>query len=72
MRSTILVPLDIGLIGFFDSGRVFLDGEESSTWHSAAGGGIYASVFERAFVLSVVLGRSDESTRIYASANMMF
>ena len=71
-RSNIFVPFDFGLIGFVDSGRVFLDGENSSKWHSAVGGGIYASVLERAFVLSLAIGRSDERTRLYASANMMF
>ncbi len=71
-RGTLFVPLDFGLIGYYDAGRVFLDGETSTTWHSSAGGGIYTSILERALTLSAVLGRSTESTRIYLSADMMF
>jgi len=39
--KTILFPGEFGINGFFDSGRVWYDGETSSKWHSNVGGGIW-------------------------------
>ena len=39
--KTSLLPLDIGLYGGFDYGRVWLDEENSRKWHKSAGGGIF-------------------------------
>ena len=36
-----LFPGQFGVHGFRDIGRVFLDGEDSSQWHDAIGGGIW-------------------------------
>ncbi len=36
-----------GLIGFFDSGRVWQPGESSDTWHYGYGGGIMVAPFNR-------------------------
>lgn len=36
-----VVPFSIGISGGFDYGRVWLDDENSSTWHKAYGGGIW-------------------------------
>lgn len=40
IRRTI-VPLRYGVLGGFDYGRVWLPGEESDTWHTAYGGGLW-------------------------------
>ena len=39
--KTSLLPLDIGLYGGFDYGRVWLDEENSRKWHKSLGGGIF-------------------------------
>ena len=36
-----LLPGDVGLVGFFDVGKVWADGEESKKWHTTYGGGLY-------------------------------
>ncbi|MGC4042043.1 MAG: metallophosphoesterase [Flavobacterium sp.] len=36
-----LVPMTYGLLGGFDYGRVWLDGETSNTWHRSYGGGLW-------------------------------
>jgi hypothetical protein len=39
-RWSTFLPLRYGVFGLFDIGRVFVDGQSSSKWHNAAGGGI--------------------------------
>ncbi len=41
----VLFPIKLGLIGSFDTGRVWLDTEDSSTWHHAVGGGLSLKIF---------------------------
>lgn len=36
-RAVIVLPVDVGVFGLADAGRVWLDGEESDTWHTAFG-----------------------------------
>lgn len=36
-----LLPGDVGLVGFFDMGRVWQDHEDSKKWHNTFGGGLY-------------------------------
>ena len=40
-RFPLILPLDVGLIGFTDAGRVYVDGESPGGWHTAAGGGLW-------------------------------
>lgn len=44
--KTGILPLNIGIFGGFDYGRVWADGEDSSIWHTSAGGGIFAEAAE--------------------------
>ena len=44
-RYSAFLPLRYGVWGLFDVGRVFVIGESSSKWHTAAGGGIWFAVF---------------------------
>ena len=41
--SLLFIPVDLGVFGFGDAGRVFLDGEDSRDIHTSAGFGIYAA-----------------------------
>jgi hypothetical protein len=69
-----IVPLRYGLVGLADVGRVFLDGESSSRWHSGYGGGIWLGMlassmqFEFASALQATVVRSDEGTRFYLAS----
>lgn len=33
--------MNLGVFGGFDYGRVWLQGEDSNSWHSATGGGLW-------------------------------
>lgn len=71
-RVRVILPATFGVFGLADVGRVFLEGESSDTWHSAAGGGVWLSYLERAYTLSLAVAKSDERTGIYAQAGFGF
>jgi len=47
-----VLPLTLGLFGSFDYGRVWLQREESDTWHNSVGGGVWIAPVD-ALILSV-------------------
>jgi hypothetical protein len=49
----------VGLLSFYDIGRVWLKGEHSRKWHSAYGGGFYFIPFNL-FVVSASMGFSGK------------
>ena len=62
---------DLGLIGFVDNGRVWADGEGSSTWHQGYGGGLWMNLFDL-IVLSGTVGVSDEGTFVNVGTGFQF
>ena len=54
-----IIPGPIGLTGFYDLGRVWLDGEHSKRWYSAYGGGIYFIPYNK-FMISGSVGFSGK------------
>ena len=36
-----ILPLDVGALGFYDAGRVYLNGQSPGGWHTAGGGGLW-------------------------------
>jgi hypothetical protein len=65
------IPSDVGILGFFDYGRVWADGESSSKWHTGYGGGIYISPLARA-VLTATVNFSPEDTLLDVSYGFQF
>lgn len=68
----IILPARIGLLGFSDAGRVWLDGEESETWHTGVGGGLWLSFLRDAGVGTVTIGHSEEGDRLYLKGGFTF
>jgi hypothetical protein len=54
----------IGLFGFHDLGRVWLKGEESTTWHTGYGAGLILVPFNK-IAVSVAYGMSAEDNNIH-------
>ena len=67
-----LVPVELGVVGLADAGRVFLAGETSDRWHAAAGGGVWLAFLTRGNTLSVATARSAEATLTYVRAGFAF
>lgn len=67
-----LVPLEFGVHGMADAGRVWSEGESSDEWHRAFGGGFSLGLDRPAGVLSVTLAESDERTGVYVELGFTF
>ena len=68
-RMTLLTRGQLGLIGFTDTGRVWMDGESDGDWHMGYGGGLWFGTLERQF--SATYAHGDEH-RIYFYTSMPF
>lgn len=66
-----ILPGSIGLIGFYDAGRVWVKEESSSTIHQGYGGGIFISPFNRLFVRAVA-GFSKEGLQPTVAVRQRF
>ena len=60
-----LLPSRLGLVGFVDTGRVWLENEDSDTWHTSYGGGILLQPVMAPVTVHVTAGHSDEGTRFW-------
>jgi Omp85 superfamily domain len=54
-----ILPGQLGITGFYDVGRVWIDGEHSNTWHQGEGGGIYFAPASLT-VIQIIAGHSNE------------
>ena len=64
-RRTAILPIRFGVFGFADAGRVWLEGEDSDTWHPGYGGGLMAKLIGMPMMFSLSAATGDEGTRIY-------
>ena len=68
--ARVLVPVDIGIFGFADAGRVYLDGAPPGGWHTSVGGGIWLIPITQPYMLRAGFGVSDEGTKIYVATGL--
>ncbi len=73
-----ILPMTIGINGFTDIGRVWVDkdpskvgGNDSSEWHNTIGGGVWIAPLN-AFVLNVDVGVSEEEVLGYLRLGFLF
>ena len=66
-----ILPGQLGLVGFYDAGKVWADGYNSSTIHTGFGGGVYFAPVQMV-VLQLVVGHSDEGTYPYFTMGFRF
>ena len=71
-RIYVFVPGNLGIFGLYDIGRVYVDGENSDTWHSSYGGGLWATFINTANTASLAVAASEEDTRLYLLAGFAF
>ena len=69
-KARVLVPVDIGVFGFADAGRVYLDGVSDGGWHTGLGGGIWLTPITQQYMLRAGFGVSDEGTKIYVATGL--
>jgi outer membrane protein assembly factor BamA len=69
--SAYLLKGELGILGFYDAGRVWLDGENSDKWHKGYGSGFWVSPFELT-ILTATYNWSDEDNMLQVSLNFKF
>ncbi len=57
---TYLFPIQFGILGFYDTGRVWSDNENSTTWHHDLGGGIWISPLNKAVINATYTVSNEE------------
>ena len=71
-RFRLILPGTWGILGFADSGRVWLEGEDSNKWHTGYGGGLWFAWLERANAISAMYARSEGRNAFYVHAGFAF
>lgn len=67
--ASYILPGQLGITGFYDTGRVWVKGESSDKWHAGTGGGLYFAPASLA-VIQVLAGHSKEGWYPYVSLNV--
>jgi hypothetical protein len=71
-RFFLVLPGEWGLFALVDSGRVWVDGEDSDRWHTGAGGGLWFAYLRRDNTVTIAAARSDEETGFYLTMGFPF
>lgn len=71
-RFTLAVPIELGIHGFVDAARVFVNRDESNDWHPSGGGGFWIAPLARTNALSFSFAGSDEGLRFYFKAGFFY
>jgi hypothetical protein len=66
--ASYVLPGQFGLLGFYDTGRVWIKGEHSDKWHQGTGGGIFFAPASLT-VVQIMAGHSSEGWYPYLSFN---
>ncbi len=67
-----LLPGSWGVMASTETGRVWVDGEDSDRWHGTYGGGLWVSLIDT-FTMTLSVARSDAGTRfLYGGGGFHF
>lgn len=72
VRFTLLLPMQWGVFGFVDAGRVWLEGEDSKKWHTGPGVGLFVSLLRHFATFSVSVGWGEEESKISVKSGFAF
>jgi hypothetical protein len=56
----LILPLNVGALGFVETGRVFVDGESPGGWHTGVAGGLWLGVLNPGTSLTVMFTNQKE------------
>jgi hypothetical protein len=69
--ASYVLPGQLGLVAFFDVGKVWQENANSNTWHVATGGGFYFAPAQL-FIAQVVIAKSVEGWYPYITGGFRF
>lgn len=67
-----IIPGRIGINFFGETGRVYVQNEDSDKWHPSYGGGFYLSYLGRLLNVAVNVAKSSEKFGVFFTTSMMF
>ena len=67
-----ILPLDVGIFGLAEAGRVYLDGESPDGWHGGMGGGFWIGIIDPTSALSFSFTNNQERTGVFIKAGLSF
>jgi hypothetical protein len=72
--SGFILPARWGLLALADSGRVWVEGEDSNSWRPGYGGGVWVRLLtiNMTFYGALVKGRDEEKLKVYAGYGFAF
>jgi hypothetical protein len=68
----LVFPTTFGILGLFDAGRVWVDGESPGDWHTGYGGGFWLALRGTRSIVSVAYAESDEDSGLYVTLGFTF
>lgn len=71
-RVPLILPLDLGIYGFADAGRVYVDGESPGGWHTGAGVGFWVAIMNPATSVAFELGDRRGRTLVRVKTGLAF
>ncbi len=71
-RFPLVIPLDLGVYGFGDAGRVYMEGASPGGWHAGAGIGAWIGFLNTANTLVVEYGRRDGADVVWVRTGLSF
>jgi hypothetical protein len=71
-RLTLVLPAHFGVFGLLDAGRVWLEGEDSNTWHTSFGGGIWLSFLDYRSTFTAYVAHSKEGDIFHVGGGFAF
>jgi len=66
-----LVPVDVGAIGFVETGKVYVDGDSPGGWHNGAGAGLWFGLVNPKTNLTVAV-TNNSNRRLYTNLGFAF
>lgn len=70
-KFPLIVPLDVGLLGFMDIGKVYVDGDSPGGWHKGTGGGFWVGFLNPGTSLNVLF-TNNPNRRVVSSFGFAF
>jgi hypothetical protein len=67
-----ILPVTWGVVGFGDVGRVWLEGEESDTWHTGVGGGVWIALLANRMSFSAGISHGKDENLFYVIGGFAF
>ncbi len=66
------IPLDIGVYGLGDAGRVWTDSASPGGWHTAVGGGVFFGLVDRSEVVRLSVAWGEDRTAFMAGLGFIY